>query len=158
MLIIPIAYYIAKNYMQIKSEGALYLCSMLMPFLYSASVGIISNEYVLELLIWIIILLVCKVLQYQNNKFKRTMYVCALTLSCFYSLFIHTRALVIIIAVLIVFFLNSIFDKSRYNKVLFTFVSIGITVGYLISKILISLYQAEIYGKKAKKLEMLRLQ
>ena len=152
VLIIPIAYYIAKNYMQIKSEGALYLCSMLMPFLYSASVGIISNEYVLELLIWIIILLVCKVLQYQNNKFERTMYVCALTLSCFYSLFIHTRALVIIIAVLIVFFLNSIFDKSRYNKVLFTFVSIGITVGYLISKILISLYQAEIYGKKSEEI------
>lgn len=152
VLIIPIAYYIAQNYMQIKSERVLYLCAILMPFLYSSSVGVISNEYVLELLIWIIILLVCKVMQYQNNKFKRTMYLCVLTLSCFYSFFIHTRALVIIIAVLIVFFFRSIFDKSRYNKVLFASVSIGFTAGYVISKILISLYQAEIYGKKSEEI------
>lgn len=152
VLIIPIAYYIAKCYLQIKSERALYLCSMLMPFLYSTSVGIISNEYVLELMIWIIILLVCKVIQQQDNKFKRTIYLSVLFLVCFYSLFIHTRALVIIIAVLATFFVNCIIDKSRYNKVLFLFVLIGIMASYLISKELISSYQAQIYGKKSEEI------
>lgn len=152
VLIIPIAYYIAKYYLKIKSEAVLYLCSILMPFLYTTSVGVISNEYILELLVWVIILLVCKIMQYQDNKVKRNIYFCLLILSCFYSLLIHTRALVLIIAVAITFLLISIIDKNRQNRCWLLFLSIGILVSYLVSKVIISFYQSQIYKKSGEEL------
>lgn len=152
VLIIPIAYYIAKCYLKVKSEMTLYLCSILMPFLYSTSVGIISNEYVLELMIWLIILLVCKVIQYQDNRFKRNVYLCILIITCFYSFFIHTRALALIIAVLITVISYSVLVHNKHNKVLSIFLFIGILLSYLISKVIISLYQAQIYGKKSEEI------
>ncbi|MBO5479076.1 MAG: hypothetical protein J6A04_05200 [Clostridia bacterium] len=152
VLIIPIAYYISKYYLKIQSEKILYLSSVIMPFMYSTSVGVISNEYVLELLVWLIILIVCKIIHYQNNKYKRNFYLCALTLIGFYSLFIHTRALALIIAVLITVSVYILCNQNNKNKAISIILLVGISLSYFISKIIISLYQAHIYGRNSSEI------
>lgn len=143
VLVIPIAYYIAKKYLGIKSEKLLYGSAFLMPFLYSTSAGIISNEYMLELLVWIIILLACKVVQRGDNVRKRCFYFFLLILCCFYSLLIHTRALTILIALAVTaVFWGMIKKRVKFSVIL----SAGVLACYFISQKIISIYQLQAYG------------
>lgn len=143
VLIIPIAYYIAKNYLGIRNEKILIFSSMLMSWMYSSSIGTISNEYILELLSWLIILLICKVIECQNYKLKREILSFALIFVCFYSLLIHTRALTLIIAILVTLLGYSVY-KRKLN--MFAFIAVGIGLVYIVANKIINLYQNDIYG------------
>ena len=140
--IIPIAYHIMKEYLGIKSEWYLYLFSFFMPFLHTSTVGVISNEYVLELTIWLIILLMSKTIQYFGEGKKGIFYGILFVCVCMYSLFIHTRALTLLIAVVIVLVVWGIINR---NKKMFIIVSI-IPITYIIAKQIISMYQKNVYN------------
>ena len=141
ILIIPIAYCILKNHLNIGSGKYLYLVSFMMPFLHTSTVGLISNEYVLELLTWIILLLMCKSVTCSGMR-QSILYSILLIAVCFYSLFIHTRALTLVIALIIVYFVYGIINKYKYT--------IGIILGLsficILSKRVIELYQQNVYG------------
>ncbi len=141
VLIIPIAYYISKIYLDIESEIMRFVCAFLMPFLNTTTVGLIANEYILELFVWLIILLVCK--SESEKTQKRLVYMILLVLSCFYILLLHTRALTLIIAVLIAVAICEILKKKKINLLI---IAGGILAGYYIAKIVISLYQVSVYG------------
>lgn len=144
VMIIPIAYYIAKEYLGINSEKMLFLSAFLMPFCYSTSMGVITNEYVLELLIWIVMLLMCKVAQYHDKKIKQNLYGGLLLLVCLYLQFIHTRALTLLIAVTITIVAYGIIEKKLNVVGMFL---IGIPVVCFGAKKIVSFYQQKLYGK-----------
>lgn len=146
--IIPISYYIMKNYLNIKSEWDLYLFAFLMPFLHTSTVGIISNEYILELIIWLVLLLMCKTIQHLGRDNKGLLYSFLLICICLYSLFIHTRALTLLIALFIVFIAWGIINKNK--KVIFIIFSIPSI--YIIAKQIITLYQQRVYGASGSSL------
>lgn len=141
VLIIPIAYYILKNYLDVKVGVYLYAVSFLMPFLHTSTIGVISNEYVLEFLIWLSVLLVCKSTSAKNQK-ESVLYMISLVLVSLYSLFIHTRALTLLIALLLVYFVYGIITKNRAS----TIVILGLPVFYFVSKIAIGEYQKNVFG------------
>lgn len=148
VLMIPIAYYIAKEYLALRSEKMLYIGSCLMPFLYTSSIGVITNEYILELMFWLVILLLCKIIQYHENRVKKRIYITLLFLACCYLPFIHTRALTILIALSITVIGYSLYIKDyRY----FLFVA-GIPIAYLGSKEIILLYQQRLYGASGEEI------
>lgn len=143
VLIIPIAYNILKNHLGVKQEVYLFMLSFLMPFLHTSTVGIISNEYILEFLIWIILLLICKSVTSVNIK-KRILYSTLLVGAVAYSLFIHTRALTMLIAVTMVYFIyGTVYKKKQAISIV-----VGMPVIYVISQKVISIYQAAIYGEQ----------
>lgn len=141
VLIIPIAYCISKRYLRIGEGLYLYLLSFLMPFLHTSTVGIISNEYILEFLIWFILLLMCKQMSASNFK-ESFFYSLGLIGVCFYSLFIHTRALTMLIAISIVYFAYGIVKKNKWSIVIIS----GIFFVYYLSKNLIGIYQKNVYA------------
>ena len=139
VMIIPISYYILKNYLHVNS-GYIYIIAFMMPFLHTSTVGAISNEYILELTLWLVIFLTCKIVENMNN-WKLIIYSILLIFTCLYSLFIHTRALTLIIALILVFTIYGIIDRNK--KVIF--IVNGIIISYFISKKIIELYQNSIY-------------
>lgn len=141
VLIIPIAYYILKNYLDIMDKYYLYSISFLMPFLHTSTVGVVSNEYILELLIWISMFLMCKSVSAKNRK-QSILYTLLLAVVCFYSFFIHTRALTLIIALIIVYFVYAIIKKDRTTIIIIG----GLPIFYIVSQKLIWIYQKNIYG------------
>lgn len=141
VLIIPISYSILKNFLGVEQERYLFSVSFLMPFLHTSTVGGISNEDVLAFLIWLIMWNMCASISAKCHK-KTIKYYVLVILLCFYSLFIHTRALTLIIALEIVYIVYGIINKKKT-----VFISIlGLPIAYAISKILVSFYQKNIYG------------
>lgn len=143
VLIIPIAFYISKIYLRVDSEKFLYFCAGLMPFLRVHVDGTINNEYPLELMFWIIVLLSCKVIQYYGKSVRNyVIYVSLLLLCCLYILTLHTRALTVVIAVSIIFFGYFIMNKSKKSLLILIIASFI----YFIGKKISSFYQAHIWG------------
>ena len=73
-----------------------------MPFLHTSNVGIISNEYILEFSMWLILLLTCK-LTVASSRYKVILYTILLMSVGLFSLLIHTRALTMLIALALVY-------------------------------------------------------
>ncbi len=140
IMCIPIAFFIGKRYLQIHSVKLLYLLSALMPFLYSSDVGTISNECMLELLFWVIILLTCKTIEERGKQKK--FYAGLLILSSTYSLTIHTRALTPLIAVMVTLLVYGIAKRRLF----LTGIIIGTGgIGYIVVQKLIRLYQQNVF-------------
>ena len=142
ILVIPIAYFIMKKYLDIASDKYRYMIAFLMPFLQTSSIGIISNEAILELNIWLIILLMCEAVEHLEKKENVILVVVLLLLVCMYSLFIHTRALTQIIALAVVFCIWAVVKKNKSVLLII----VGLPVVYFLSKVVITLFQRIIWG------------
>lgn len=143
VLILPISFYIIKRYLKVKSEKVLYFTVCLMPLLRTYVYGTICNEYPLEFIFWIIILLSCKVVEYCNESKNRFVtYSILLLISALYMLTLHTRALVVLIALVIVF---AVYGIGRKKKLFFAMG--GLTfAGYFLIKKTITFIQINIWG------------
>ena len=141
--IIPIAFYIGKEYLHITNTKVLYLSAVLMIFINCKTVSTANNESIYELLIWILMLLLCKIQYHYDNAKKRMLYIALTYLTALYALSIHTRALTIFIAVTIVLVGYSFIKKNW--KLVLTIIAAALVV-YVIAKILVTQYQAQVYG------------
>ena len=130
VMIIPISFYIGKKFLMIKSDKILLGITFIFPFISSSRIGEIDNEYILEFLIWLELLLICKKIQYGESKKNISWTLLLVIVSC-YCLFIHTRALALVIAVICVLGIYGIIKKKMFSTILF---SITLIIGYLLSK------------------------
>lgn len=142
VLIIPIAFYIGEKYLRITNKKILYLCAALMPWMTTQSIGMMINEYILEFIIWTIMLVLCKILQYNHSNRKLFYLILMLVLSG-YSLLIHTRALVILIAVSITLVFYYMIQKNIKFSIL---ILLGASAAYLIAQDINSFYQNQVWN------------
>lgn len=140
---IPIAYYIGKKYLGIRNRHICILMAALMPFLHTSRVSGISNEYVVELVIWLDLLLVLKIVEYHEQTNSLIISIVLWISLMIYAQTIHTRLLVLLISNLIVMAILCIKSKKRL------FLICGCVVALLshrFIKNLLQVYQENIWG------------
>lgn len=140
---IPIAYYIGKKYLSISNSTICVLMATLMPFLHTTRVISVTNEYSIELIVWLDILLVLKMAEHCNKKSKGRVYTFLWVVLLVYSQTIHTRMQVLAIANIIVVLFISIKSKKRG---IFIGVSLFLVIFIGGVKELIKIYQENIWG------------
>ncbi len=98
------------------------------------------NEHVLIMIIWVTVFLMCKL---STKQEKRRLYSGLLALTLVYSLTIHTRAIIIIGAVIVTIVLYFLlYRKSLVSKLFYPFIAIG----YIASSWLVSFVQNCVWG------------
>ena len=141
-LIVWVAFRIFTDFIVIGDSRVRLLLSMLCSFMYTARINSISNEYILELLIWIVLFLCCKVIKNHDNIKRKNAHAFLLLLTLAYGLLIHTRWVTVIIAVIIMFGVLSI----TYRKLFFPLWQVLIfAILYAIEKRIIELYQSFVW-------------
>lgn len=137
-----IAYYLGKHYYKFSSKIELMLLSIICTIpLHPLNYANIINDIVLDVFSWIIILSVCKIVENLEKNSKCIKWICIYISVCFWCLFLHTRALVIIIASLIVL-LGLLLYKKRILLLLAILVIPAIGLG----EFLIGKYQKSIWS------------
>lgn len=149
VVIIPIVYYIMKHYLNVTSQTLLYGGAFICAFMYSGTPTSISNEHPYELMIWVVILLLCKTIEYTLNKLKRKkiLYSFLLFISVVYTLLLHTRATVLLLAILITIIAFVLIEKIFYQKVSVSAILfiLLLLAGYFVTNKFINLYQSSIW-------------
>lgn len=136
-----IAYYIGRHYYKFSSRLSLMMLSLICTVpLHPNDDANIINDVVLDVFFWIIILSVCKIMEYIEKPGKCTKWLLIYMIVSFWSSFLHTRALVMIIASFLV--LMGLIVYKRKRVLLISLLVIPATV---LSKILISVYQNKIW-------------
>ena len=97
--IIPVSFHIQRKYLGVTCDAVTYMIAAAMPFLYSDVVGKISNEYILESVVWIAILLLCIINERLNENKKVAGVTVLLIVLITYVQTIHTRAIILTISV-----------------------------------------------------------
>ena len=140
---IPIIYYISKKYMGIKKHTLALIMSIAISLLHTQRVVTLANEYTLELLIWLNIWVLCKLNEYIEDVKKKNIYTIVLIAILTYSLTIHTRMLVLIIANIILILAYKILYKKKL--VSWEMLIVGLCIGGIV-KYGIKIYQNEIWN------------
>lgn len=92
-------YYIGKHYFKFSSKVLLMLLTFICTLpMYADMDGTIVNDIILEAVLWLIILLQCKLVEHMSNPRKCVLVGCGYVAACAYATLLHTRAIVIIIA------------------------------------------------------------
>lgn len=137
-----IAYYIGKHFYKFSSKIELIILSIMCTIpLHPLNYANIINDVVLDIYLWVIILSLCKIIENIENKSRCIKWIILYSISIFWCLFIHTRALVIVISTFLVL-LGLLLYKKKI-KVLLTALAVPIIV--IMSKFLITAYQEEIW-------------
>lgn len=113
-LIAPISFYIQDKFFGIKSMPDKAFISTICSYLVVTRATIMYNEHMLILIAWIILLLLCLLMNdFENHDMsKRRFHSCLLGIVISYSLTVHTRAIVnIFAAVLIIIMIRLIAGK-----------------------------------------------
>lgn len=140
-LIFGIAYYIGKHYYKFSSKIKLMMLSMICIFpLHPLNSANIINDVVLDVFLWIIVLSLCKVAENIEKKGQCIKWICIYMMITFWSSFLHTRALVMVVASFLV--LVGLLVCKRKLQFLLAILVIPI-IGF--SKVLISIYQNSIW-------------
>lgn len=143
VIIIAIAYKIAGDYFEIKDNKRKVLISTICSFAYTTRISTISNEYIIEVLIWMSIYFLCKLINNNDSK-KKYIWLSLLIITTVYPLTIHTRGLVFLIAVVLVIVAKFLRQK-QYKIVLFGVVVT--TFLYNIVKKIVLYVQISIWNK-----------
>lgn len=142
------AYYLGKHYLSFSSKLVLMQLSVICVFpLHPLNDTNIINDIILDIFLWFSILTVCKMTEWIEDLKKCSVWIILYLLNSFIVLFLHTRAIVIVIASFIV--LIGIFIYKKKKRFLVTIAIIPI-IG--VSKILINLYQDWIWDASGKEL------
>ena len=143
-----IAYYIGRHYYKFPSKISLIMLSFIVTFpMHPLNFANIINDIVLDIFLWAIILSVCKIAEYVEEPLKCARWIFAYGAFVLWALFLHTRAVVMLIASLIVLLLLS-FTK-RKKIILFTLLAIPLAI---LSNTFISIYQQRIWAETGKDL------
>lgn len=140
-LISGIAYYIGKYYYKFPSKLKLMIISLICTIpLHPNDDANIINDVMLDVFFWVIILALCKIAEYMEKTGKCVKWILIYIVTAFWSSFLHTRALVMIIASFLV--LSGLFLYKKKFQLLLSILVIPI-IG--LSKMLISIYQNNIW-------------
>lgn len=103
-LIAPIAFYIQDRFFGIKSMTDKALISVICSYLVVTRATIMYNEHMLILIAWLVVLLLCLLVNdlENHNIAKKRFHSCMLGLLISYSLTVHTRAVANIFAVIFI--------------------------------------------------------
>ena len=104
----PISCYISKNHMKMKDRKLLYLLSVVSAYLVVARAQTSLNEHALIALAWIVALLLCKLVEYENSYFRKSCATIALFFVMSYGLTIHERTKmfwIVIVLVILIYYL-----------------------------------------------------
>lgn len=88
----PICYYILKKYFEISSRGVLFWVSVAASYLVVLRVMKVYNEHMLIGVSWCIALTICKLIEYNKDYKKKSIYTIMLVLEMSYLMTCHTRA------------------------------------------------------------------
>lgn len=140
-LIFGIAYYIGSHYYKFSSKLELMMLSLICTIpLHPNDDANIINDVVLDVFFWVIILTLCKTAEHMEKTGKCVKWVFIYIVVIFWSAFLHTRALVMIVASFLV--LLGLFLYKKKFQLLLSVLVIPV-VG--LSKIFISAYQSNIW-------------
>lgn len=143
-----IAYYIGKQYYKFSSKLQLMMLSLICTIpLHPNDDANIINDIILDVFFWVIILTLCKIAEQieKNGKCVKWFFIYIVTI--FWSSFIHTRALAMIIASFLVL-LGLLLYKKKFQLLL----SVLVIPVIGLSKIFISAYQNDIWKASGDKL------
>lgn len=146
-LISLIAYYIGKHYYMCDLKLKLMMLSVICAIpLYANYDANIINDVVLDIFFWIVILSLCKIIENIDNTYKCIKWIAVYLITIFWCSFIHTRAMIIIIASFLLLLGLLIYKKKM--KILIPVISVPIITA--ISRILIKMYQNRIWFKSGE--------
>jgi len=103
-----IAYHILKKYFHIKNEYYLCISGLISTYFVLEKATRISNEIVLSLLTWILILILLKLYEVQDNKVKKNVYTIMVVIVLAYSITVHLRSIALtfaLVATIIIYYL-----------------------------------------------------
>lgn len=138
-----IVFYILSYYMKISNYIIICLVAIASSFFVVTRASIVYNEHILILISWICMLILFKLIEYNGNIKKKRIYTFLLMICLAYSLTIHTRSIILWVAMIgtILFYIWS--DR----KLLISpgiFIITGI-LGYILSKIYVTSMQSNIW-------------
>lgn len=135
------AYYIGRHYYKMSPSIGLIMLSLIctIPLHPNDDVNII-NDVIIDVFFWIIILAVCKVTEHIDRLGQCIKWLCIYMAICIWSTFIHTRALVMIIASFLV-----ILGLTFYKRKKILIISLMVIPVTVLSQTLITSYQNKIW-------------
>lgn len=147
-VIFSISYYIGKYYLGFSSKAILLQVAIICTIpLHPNNDTNIINDVVLDIMLWIIIILVCKMAEHIECLYKYMLYFFAYIAAVFYASLLHTRALAMIIASFI-----SVLGILIYKRKKRLFWSIIVIPIILLARKFIELYQNGIWRLSGGKL------
>lgn len=145
-IISGIVYYVGNRYYKFTSKLELILLSIICIFpLHPLNSANIINDVILDVFFWIILLSLCKIVEHVEKAGKCIKWVFIYIAITFWSAFLHTRALVMIIASGLVL-LGILLYKRKFQLLL----SILVVPMAGFSKVLINNYQKDIWEKSGE--------
>lgn len=141
--IIPIVcFYMLEKFYNIEKNEVKSVISIIVSFVTVNPPYNLINEHVLIILVWLNVLLLCKLCCKQNKKERNWLSV-LLAIDLLYALTIHTRALIMFIAVIVVILGYYFLFKEWIVTKWFTVISI---LGYVVVDHFITVVQAKVWG------------
>lgn len=143
----PICYLVLSKFLKMENRGKKVIISSLCGLFHFFTVVQVNirNEEILYLLIWIIVYVLCNILYCFYVDAKRKINEIVLLFLLIYSLTIHTRAVCLIIAVILFDMIGRVFLKKAF---LHKWCYLIIAAGYMMTKLMLRWYQGKIwYGE-----------
>lgn len=138
-LIAPLCYYMLGHYFDMQDKKSKILVSLCCSYMVMTRATILFNEHILILLVWITVLLLAKIHEYQQCKSKKRIYTAVLMVVFGYSMTIHTRMLTFWITLALLIVAYGIVNKRFFlSKSMLAFVGAG---GYLLSDKVVTFVQ-----------------
>ena len=138
-----IGYSILSKYFRIKNQAVLIIFSVTASYLVAVRGILIFNEHVLILVAWIVVWILLKLQNILADKKKRVFYTILLVLILTYGLTLHTRAILLWIAVGFAIIFYSWTHRKCLISVPTAFIGGGI--GYMLSSIYLSIVQRKLW-------------
>ena len=131
----PICMWVMYYTFHITNWKYCFASSLLVSYLVVNRVCTVSNEHPINFLVWIVILLFCHIFN-KVNEGKKTNTVILLILLLLYGLTIHTRSLVLCLAIAVGMFIYALVYKSRkvISKKVFLIAFFLLGIYFLINK------------------------
>ena len=143
-LIAPIAYYMLGHYFDIEEKWQRILMALCCSYLVMTRATILFNEHILILLVWISVLLLLKLQEYREDKWKKRGYTFLLMGVFAYSMTIHTRMLTFWIALALLLAVYGIIEKRLLvSKSMLLLAGAG---GYALSKKVVAFVQNALWN------------
>lgn len=142
------AYYIGRHYYKMSSGMSLILLSLICAIpLHTNNYANIINDVIIDVFLWIIILAVCKIAEHSGKRAKCIKWISIYVAVSFWASFIHTRAVVMIIASFLVLLGILVVYKKKS-----LFVSFMVIPTAVLSQMFIAGYQNGIWSVSGERL------
>jgi hypothetical protein len=131
-LIAPIAFHLMYRYLNVRDRRYLFFGALTASFLVATRSTLFYNEHIVILLFWLIIWILCKLVEHQDDSRKQAKWSVILMLTISYSMTIHARTKIYFIVLFLAAVLYFLFCRRRLvSPIPAIFSGIG---GYFLAK------------------------